>query len=171
MNTPSSVLVGCIEKTVWVKVNGRGSFQNSGGVKEFSRQMMNRGYRQFILDLENCELMDSTFMGTMAGIALRLRELGQGQVSAIHLNERNRDLLQNLGLDRIINTENSENQFVQLKEADLNQPAPAATTDTSRDLVLSAHEALVEADPQNAVRFKDVLEFLQQEAREEAGEN
>ncbi|MEO6054656.1 MAG: STAS domain-containing protein [Chthoniobacterales bacterium] len=170
MSIPSSVLVGCIEKTVWVKVNGRGSFQNSGGVKEFSRKMMNRGYRQFILDLENCELMDSTFMGTLAGIALRLRELGQGKISVINLNERNKDLLQNLGLDRIIDTENVEPGLSPISN-DLEPASSDADASSKRDVVLTAHEALVEADPQNAVRFKDVLEFLHQEAREEAEEN
>jgi hypothetical protein len=30
-------------------------------------------------------MMDSTFMGTMAGMALRLRELGQGHLRVIHV--------------------------------------------------------------------------------------
>ena len=159
------MLVGCIEKTAWVKVQGRGSFQNSGGLKEFSRQMMNRGCRKFVVDLENCELMDSTFMGTLAGIALRLRELGQGKVAAIHLNERNKDLLQNLGLDRIIDID--ETLALESQPGNLVQPKDSLDENAKRDLLLSAHEALAETDPQNAVRFKDVLEFLKQESKEE----
>lgn len=160
------MLVGCIEKTVWIKVAGRGSFQNSGGIKEFSRQMMNRGFRNFIIDLKNCELMDSTFMGTVTGIALRLRELGQGKISAIHLNERNKDLLENLGLDRLIDINGDAPVEVAPAANDLQQTMEASGAESKRDIVLTAHEALAEADPQNAVRFKDVLEFLQQEAKE-----
>ena len=81
MNTqPPSILVGTRNRTVCVRVEGRGSFLNSTGLKEFAREMTNRGYREFVLDLKQCPVMDSTFMGTMAGIALRLREIGQGEL-------------------------------------------------------------------------------------------
>src|SRR5690606_38128494 len=88
-------------KTVWIRVEGKGSFLNSTGLKEFAREMTNRGYREFVVDLKSCPVMDSTFMGTLAGISLRLKELGQGQLQVINLNDRNRDLLTNLGLDRL----------------------------------------------------------------------
>ncbi len=134
--------------------------------------MMNRGFRQFVVDLQGCELMDSTFMGTLAGIALRLRELGQGGISAVHLNERNRDLLENLGLDRLIDTHGKEMPAVSPPgAAELEQTHSPLDATEKRDLVLSAHEALAEANPENAVRFKDVLEFLKQEAKEDSEEN
>src|SRR6186713_569335 len=101
MNATPSILVGTSERTVWVKVEGKGSFLNSTGLKEFAKEMVNRGYRDFAVDLKNCPLMDSTFMGTLAGVALRLRELGQGQLRVVNLNERNQDLLGNLGLDQL----------------------------------------------------------------------
>ena len=61
---------------MWVKVEGKGSFLNSGNLKEFAREMLDRGYREFVMDLADCAMMDSTFMGTMASVALRLKELG-----------------------------------------------------------------------------------------------
>ena len=54
--------------------------------------MVDRGYREFVIDLENCAMMDSTFMGTMAGVALRLKELGQGHLHVIHCGGRSREL-------------------------------------------------------------------------------
>jgi len=86
---------------VWVKVEGKGSFLNSGNLKEFAREMVDRGYREFVIDLENCAMMDSTFMGTMAGVALRLKELGRGHLHIVHCGNRSRDLLSGLGLDQI----------------------------------------------------------------------
>ena len=93
MTAQPSILVGTANRTVWVRVEGKGSFLNSTGLKEFAKEMINRGFREFVVDLKNCPVMDSTFMGTLAGIALRLRELGQGQLRVINLNERNSDLL------------------------------------------------------------------------------
>src|SRR3954462_7442485 len=85
--------------TVWIRVEGKGTFQNSPGLKEFSRQMMDRGRRDFVVDLANCPAMDSTFMGTLAGLALRLREAGNGQLWVVNRNLRNNELLEGLGLD------------------------------------------------------------------------
>lgn len=168
---PSSVLVGCFQRMVWVKVEGRGTFQNSSGLKEFVKQMIQRGYREFVVDLLDCEVMDSTFMGTLAGVALRLRELGQGSLRAVNVNERNAELLANLGLDQLFEVEPMVEGREPVKPAssDLVRAAPrAGSAQDSREVVLEAHEALVEADAANAARFKDVLEYLRQDLGAEA---
>src|SRR5262249_32918320 len=89
----SSILVGVSGPSVWIKVEGKGSFLNSGSLKEFAREMVDRGYREFVVDLEKCSMMDSTFMGTMAGVALRLKELGRGHLQVIHCGGRSQELL------------------------------------------------------------------------------
>ena len=97
----SSIQVGVSGPTVWVKVEGKGSFLNSGNLKEFSREMLDRGYREFVVDLADCAMMDSTFMGTMASVALRLKELGRGHLHIVHCGNRSQQLLSGLGLDQI----------------------------------------------------------------------
>src|SRR5258708_19277729 len=89
----SSIQVGVRGPTVWVKVEGKGSFLNSGNLKEFSREMLDRGYREFVVDLADCAMMDSTFMGTMASVALRLKEIGHGHLHIVHCANRRRQLL------------------------------------------------------------------------------
>ncbi len=168
MSTPSSILVGCSNKVVWVRVEGKGSFLNSSGLKEFAREMVNRGHREFVVDLRNCPVMDSTFMGTLAGIALRLREIGQGNLHVTNLNERNSDLLRNLGLDQLFAIDlcgmKSPEEGM---EAPKSAPIEGAGVDAERTLqaqtMLEAHEALVEAAPENLTKFKDVLEYLKQD--------
>ena len=51
---------------VWIRVEGKGTFQNSPGLKDFSRRMIETGKRAFVVDLQRCPAMDSTFMGTLA---------------------------------------------------------------------------------------------------------
>src|SRR6266540_3126054 len=101
LTVDSSIQVGVRGPTVWVKVEGKGSFLNSGNLKEFAREMLDRGYREFVIDLADCAMMDSTFMGTMASVALRLKELGRGHLHVVHCRNRSRDLLSGLGLDQI----------------------------------------------------------------------
>lgn len=164
MSTPSSVLVGCVDRTAWIRVEGRGNFQNSSGLKEFVRQMIQRGYRDFVVDLKSCEQMDSTFMGTLAGVALRLRELGQGALRATNVNERNVDLLSSLGLDQLFTVQPLEDDDEASPVKSLREAKPESLdSEAQKQAVLEAHEALVEVDEANAVKFKDVLEFLRNE--------
>lgn len=145
-------------------MEGRGNFQNSSGLKEFVRQMIQRGYRDFVVDLKSCEQMDSTFMGTLAGVALRLRELGQGALRATNVNERNVDLLSSLGLDQLFTVQPLEDDDEASPVKSLREAKPESLdSEAQKQAVLEAHEALVEVDEANAVKFKDVLEFLRNE--------
>lgn len=164
----SSIQVGVNGQTVWVRVEGKGNFLNSGNFKNFAREMVNRGYRDFIVDLEHCSMMDSTFMGTMAGVALRLRELGHGHLHVIHCGTRSRELLTGLGLDQIFDIHS--NGSVAPACRNLEQAAtaePAAQKQQQAQQMLDAHEALCEAVPQNFSRFKDVLDYLKQDLHQE----
>ena len=126
--------------------------------------MINRGFREFAVDLKNCPVMDSTFMGTLAGIALRLREIGQGTLRVTNLNERNADLLSNLGLDQLFLIE-ARGSEAALNSAPAQTPLASAAPDkvTQAQTMLEAHEACIEANEANAAKFKDVLEYLKQD--------
>ena len=143
-----------------VRVEGKGSFLNSTGLKEFAKEMTNRGFREFFIDLKSCPVMDSTFMGTLAGIALRLREIGQGELRVVNLNERNHDLLSNLGLDQLFTISAAGAPPLVANHALTGVPVDKAT---QTETMIAAHEELVEANPENAAKFKDVLEYLKQD--------
>ncbi len=171
MNPSPSILVGCNQKVVCIRVQGKGSFQNSPGVKTFATAMINRGHREFVVDLGACPVMDSTFMGTLTGVALRLRELGHGGLHVVNSNERNVDLLQGLGLDQILSLElngaepnceeagpHSEDEIALLVE-------PLGKREMTENMI-AAHQALVDADRQNFTKFKDVIEYLKQDLKQ-----
>jgi len=168
----SSIQVGVNGSVVWVRVAGRGSFLNSGGLKEFAREMVNRGYREFVFDLEECVMMDSTFMGTMAGMALRLKELGEGSLHVIHCGERSRELLSGLGLDQIFDIQVDGAKAPPCEALTQTNGEPADKSATAKreqaGTMLEAHEALCQAAPKNLTRFKDVLEYLKQDLQHES---
>src|SRR5438270_10266387 len=165
----SSIQVGVRGPTVWVKVEGKGSFLNSGNLKEFSREMLDRGYREFIVDLAGCAMMDSTFMGTMASVALRLKELGHGHLHIVHCRNRSQQLLSGLGLDQIFDIHSdgaSAPECAALEQATKEQSSNSRKMDQT-ETMLEAHEALCQAAPENIFRFKDVLDFLRQDLHHE----
>lgn len=148
-----------------MKVEGKGSFLNSGNLGEFTRAMVNRGYREFVVDLEKCAMMDSTFMGTMAGVALRLKELGHGHLHVVHCSERSRDLLCGLGLDQIfsIHANGAAAPECELLPRQSTIESPEEKKKENARQMLDAHQALCEAAPQNFPRFKDVIDYLKQD--------
>lgn len=147
-----------------MKVDGRGSFQNCDCVREFFQRMISKGHRHYVLDLAGCEIMDSTFMGTLAAVAFHLREKSCEMLRIIRANTRNHSLLESLGLDNLFLLEPAAGDALPhpLHAAGAKEQPPLA----QRTAILSAHEALVEADPRNAVRFQDVIEYLRREIAE-----
>jgi anti-sigma B factor antagonist len=150
-------------------VEGKGSFLNSGNLKEFAQEMVNRGYREFVIDLEHCAMMDSTFMGTMAGVALRLKELGHGHLYVVHCGTRSRELLSGLGLDQIfsIHTNGSIAPECESLEPGKSPDTPSEQKHEQAKTMLEAHEALCRVAPENIPRFKDVLDYLKQDLQHE----
>jgi anti-sigma B factor antagonist len=166
VNSTTCILVGVVSGWVHVKVEGKGSFQNSPALKEFAKQMLERGFRHFIVDLHSCPVMDSTFMGTLAGIALRLREHNDGSLLVRNANERNDDLLRNLGLNNLFDVESITSEVPDdVVDATPLAPDQIAQRRDQAECMIEAHEALVDADPENLARFKDVLEYLKQDLR------
>ena len=165
----SSIQVGVNGPAVWVKVEGKGSFLNSGNLKEFAREMLNRGYREFVIDLAHCAMMDSTFMGTMASVALRLKELGHGHLHVVHCGNRSQELLSGLGLDQIfdIHANGSTAPECEALKRDSKDRRQEIKKQEQAETMLEAHEALCQAVPENLFRFKDVLDYLKQDLHHE----
>ena len=152
-------MVSCADRIVWVRVDGNGSSTNSTALKDFAKEMIHRGAREFIVDLCNCPMMDSTFMGTLAGISLWLRELGEGCLSLVNLNNRNAESLCSLGLNQLFNVRVSA-----IKKDGQALTTPLKEDSTARaQTILEAHEALIKMAPGNLPKFKDVIQYLKEE--------
>jgi len=148
----------------FVKVVGRGSFQNSGCLKTFYLQLLKDNVDKFVVDLDQCTYLDSTFLGILLGLGLKLKAAGNGLLHILNASPRNVELLKNLGLDRLIS--------IDAKRIDLNGVAdqklealecPTQTKAEAGPTILEAHEALMEFDPRNIPKFKDVVEFLRED--------
>ena len=84
-----------------INVIGVGTFENAVTFKTGYAELIAEGVREFIVDLSECGHLDSTFLGIILGLALKLRELGTGQVHVIHANDMIRSLFRGTGLDQI----------------------------------------------------------------------
>ena len=165
MKPGPQILVSNTDRVVWIRVEGKGSSTNSAALKEFAKEMIQRGACEFIVDLSDCPAMDSTFMGTLAGISLSLRELGEGSLSVINLQPRNAESLYSLGLDKLFNIRVSPIK----KDGQALPASPDKDRVASAQTMLEAHEALILTAPENLPKFKDVVRYLEEVLRSSKG--
>ncbi len=169
MSPPSTILVGTLGSVFWLRVEGKGCFQNSINVKNVVKSMLHQGTRDFVVDLERCPTMDSTFLGTLTGAALELRELGGGSLSVLNANARNQQLLTSLGLDHILDVDLQGTSWLEERKqaaaalAQCSESADGICKAEQASHVLEAHQALTQANEGNASRFRDVITFLEKE--------
>ena len=150
--------------TVWLRVEGNGTFQNSALLRVYTEQMFEAGHRSFAFDLHECEMMDSTFLGTLTGLALRLREDPRGRVGFARVNAKVESLFGRYGLDRVLAFQGFEAAPPapgEMEELDL-----STTPGFKRGTIVEAHEALAASSPENEERFGEVVEFLKRKEPE-----
>lgn len=153
-------LVDAFSDPVVVRIEGRASFQNSGCLRDFIGEMLNRGKTRFVLDFHHCAGMDSTFLGVLAGAAIQLRKsTPQGSLIVARTGPRNLELIRNLGLHRLLTVDPGEGNAAQ-HPCDTALECKAPSEVEAARLVLEAHENLVSADDANRSKFQDVLTFL-----------
>ncbi len=165
-----NIFVSLQTDTALIRVQGRASFKCSPALKAFCGAAIERGVSRIIMNMETCIGMDSTFMGVLAGVAVRLKEATGGIIQMINLSGRTRGLLATLGLDQMVETwmpgEAPEDLAGHFREDQLDR-----LSDESPDrremaqTMLEAHETLVEVFPENRPKFKDVLTYLREDLK------
>lgn len=165
MTDNDTIDVGETDGYIWVRVKGKGSFATSPPLKSFIERNMDSGETRFVIDLEACPAMDSTFMGTLAGVAMRLSRGVGGRLQLNGVCERNRQSLQDLGLDALIDIDPKDTEWRDHVDKIRNDLEPLATEADVSDAahVLEAHQRLCEANEENVQKFATVLDVLERE--------
>ena len=167
----AQLLVAVLDRLVVVKITGRANFTLSVDFKRLMTEMRARGHQHFALELGQCLMMDSTFLGVLAGLALKLAEEQPGCPQALSLiapNARILDMLDNLGVQHLFrvvdNSAPPPGSFTAVEATG----AGAPKAELSRTC-LEAHELLMAVNPENVAKFKDVAVFMAEELKRQAG--
>ena len=149
-------LVGISSGTATMAVVGKANYLNCRNVGEFFSAAIARVCSKIVVACSQCAGMDSTFLGMVAGAALKIHKTG-GEMVLVNLNDRNRELIDNLGIFKLVRI--AEDPSAMPKPTSEFLPANNATHAN----ILNAHENLVEADSSNKTKFEDVIAFLKRE--------
>ena len=162
MSAPSAKIQVCVaDKSVWIRVVGRANFASSVDFKTLVTELQQRGCERFALDLTECILMDSTFLGVLAGFGRRLNGNADESAQPVELlnpNSRVAELLANLGVGHIFRIVSGPPYTPPAPTTDALSTTPDA--ETLARTSLEAHKTLMEIDPENVPKFKEVTQFL-----------
>ena len=162
---------------VFISITGTGSWRESQHILDLANQARTAGARTIVLDLGNCNHLDSTFMGVLHNIVISFEEaetdtpppintVVSGQPCRFEIQNAPRSLLRlmsELGLTSVLLHFRPEP--LSLPPSMLSIDAGPPEGEAMGRLLLWAHESLVEADPSNADRFAAVLEVLHARAK------
>ncbi len=161
------MLVLACKNFVCVKIVGRANFTYGPDFKSLLTGLAAKGYARFIIDLSECVLMDSTFLGLLAGFGLKLNQAATADSHGIELlnpNPRLVDLLENLGALHLFRITKGTMQL----PGDVQTQTPESLNPTREQVTrtcLEAHQSLMAMNPDNVVRFKDVTRFLAEDLK------
>ena len=146
-----------------VKVKGRANFETSPPIRTMTKNLETNKPLGITFDLSECTGMDSTFMGILAMVALKAKNLGL-TMKISGADENCRKLLNGLGLNKI---------FAYVDEASKDNVAwsdsgaSASSRLETAKTVLEAHETLMNVDEENVKRFKNVVDFVKKDIESE----
>jgi anti-sigma B factor antagonist len=165
--TPAKLLVLVGREFVCVKVSGRANFSSSPDFKGLLTGLAQKGYSHFIVDLSECVLMDSTFLGVLAGFGLKMNQPANPDQRGIELsnpNERITELLENLGALSLFKVITGPLQLPDGVQTCAPEPANPSREEITRTS-LEAHQTLMAMNPDNVARFKDVAQFMAEDLK------
>lgn len=165
MPTPSAKMSVLLNKDcVCLKISGRANFTFGPDFKTVLTELSQKGYERFIIDLTECVIMDSTFLGVLVGFGLKLNQDKAATVELFNPNPRVAELLESLGalhLFKVITGPLPLPDDTKAEEASSIQPTQEQVTRTC----LEAHRILMAMHPDNVARFKDVTQFLAEDLK------
>jgi anti-anti-sigma factor len=166
---PTNLSIWVNNGSACIKVRGRANCNASVSFKSLIRGLYDRGHRRFILDLEDCLIMDSTFLGVLAGLGQHFESTANGTLCAsIELcnpSDRITELLDNLGVSHLF----------KVLDGPPTNLSPVSHTEilskgnSHKELCktsLEAHQTLMEINPDNVPKFKEVARFLAEDLKQ-----
>ena len=160
---PARMSVSVGPNCACIRISGRANFTSSIDFKALANGLYDRGCTAFIVDLSDCTMMDSTFLGVLAGLGLRVRatqnESAPRLIELFNPNTRIVELLENLGVLHLFELAHGEPTSPEFANTCEHVPGTH-----SREALLAnslgAHRLLMDLHPDNVARFKDVAAFL-----------
>jgi anti-sigma B factor antagonist len=157
----SGIQAGEDNGLVVVRILGKGTHQNSHFLKKYLNHCLEQKKGKIQIDLSACTYMDSTFLGTLAGLGGKMKEKGLPPITLANATERVHGMIDALGIGLLFEMKQTGAPVADGKLEDLQKTA--VSQDVKAREMLEAHQKLVEVSRENEAKFKDVIALLREE--------
>ncbi len=158
--TPSKIEVAVMNHTAFIKISGRASLLNSVEFRSGVNTLVQRSVAHFVLDLTDCPIMDSTFLGVLAGLVIGDgREASGLSIEILNPHQRVVDLLESLGVIHFFRISHNAEPCTGVFEESISDSERISAAERSRTC-LEAHKVLMGLNPQNIPKFQDLTRLL-----------
>ncbi|MCD7896734.1 MAG: STAS domain-containing protein [Planctomycetaceae bacterium] len=161
--TGTRLRVSRAEDAVLVQVIGLGNMFLAPTLQALVESELRSGFLNFVIDLTQCDGMDSTFMGTFIGLSTTVKRQ-YGWFCLVNVSDENRRLLKMLGVMHMVSLHDGHFPVDETAAATTLYP----TTDpyARQKQIHSAHKLLLDADSENEKRFGPFIKALEAEMAE-----
>jgi len=164
---PFCFRISAYEGSGYVEIYGPGNMNITPVLKDICYAMIYEGKSEIYINMKECTIVDSTFMGTLVNIQERFkaRNIKNGKLFVLNLNDDNKKLFSMVGIDRMIETIDKQLDIpdFEMKTIDV--------CDVDREeklrVVVEAHEKLIQLNEMNKEKFDNFLNIVKQEMNEE----
>lgn len=148
---------------VIIRVSGKATHLQCPSLRYiFEKTKQNQPPPRYIIDMDQCTSLDSTFMGMLATMALHQRRATGSAMIVTNIQSHVRYLLGTLGLNFLLEMRSAPDSSMADVRVDRFKPAESPTLSPTERLLMmiEAHENLVDVDSQNELKFEGVLKHL-----------
>jgi serine phosphatase RsbU (regulator of sigma subunit)/anti-anti-sigma regulatory factor len=147
-----------------IRIVGRANFAASPGFKRAMDELIEERPARLVMDLDQCQLMDSTFLGVLSGGAERYHEEipGQLRIELANANGRVTGLIDSLGVSKWFRHVTGELELptdVKAQRLALDNTTKLELKETS----LAAHERLGQQNELNRIKFAEITRNLRED--------
>jgi anti-anti-sigma regulatory factor len=158
------VEIGTFKSTLCFSVSGYGTFKEATRISQFLKHILkNNHFSHITFDLQDCEKMDSTFMGIIASLACEEESENSVKIQISHCEGVALSCLSDLGLTEFIplikdkDFDLDDYNFVPLDDIDIAEQ-------DHHDVIYASHSVLSSLNESNRVKFSAVLKALNSDA-------
>lgn len=163
-----AIKIGYDEKGIYVEVNGEGTVKQSNSLKKILFNIMDRfkGIKEFnfYMNLENCQYVDSTFIGLLLIVNKKLKEMVEKNLIILRPGGYVLDVIKQMGLENILSIEKDSPPFPkdmqELEIESINKVELAM-------MMYYAHSELAKINEENKQKFENAVNVLKKEIENE----
>lgn len=169
MGAPNGKILVFVEgEYACIRILGKANCNFSPDFKTLFDELWKKGCVHFVLDLGECLFMDSTFLGILAWAGLRVNTPPPDKIERTlelyNPSESIEELIENLGVLHLFSVTHGQVKTPAAGETREIIPPPP-TSEACKRASLEAHKLLIEINPANAAKFKDVVAFLAEDLK------